>query len=100
MRDAALQPGIVGAHCNKGLLILDGMAPQLGSYVLPGNNYHVYAYALFWGAVRLDAARRLAVWHRCLPPTALNSAPVRRVAAGSAGEVLGPRAAARRAGPP
>ena len=64
MRDAALQPEIVGAHCNKGLLILDGMAPQLGSYVLPGNNYHVYDYALFWSAVRRDAERRLGAWHR------------------------------------
>ena len=62
MRDATLQPGAVGAHCSKGLLIIDGMAPQLGSFVLPGNNYHVYDYALFWGAVRRDAQRRLAAW--------------------------------------
>jgi len=47
-----------------GLLILDGLPPQLGSFVLPGNNYHVYDYALFWGAVRADAERRLAQWHR------------------------------------
>jgi hypothetical protein len=40
------------------------MAPQLGSFVLPGNNYHVYDYALFWGAIRRDAERRLAAWHR------------------------------------
>ena len=33
-------------------------------YVLPGNNYHVYDYALFWGAVRRDAERRLAAWRR------------------------------------
>ena len=64
MRDAALQPGVVGAHCDKGLLILEGMPPQLGSYVLPGNNYHAYDYALFWGAIRRDAERRLAAWHR------------------------------------
>jgi hypothetical protein len=64
MGDASLQPGVAGAHCSKGLLILDGMPPQLGSYVLPGNNYHVYDYALFWGAVRRDAERRLAAWHR------------------------------------
>jgi hypothetical protein len=31
--------------------------------VLPGNNYHVYDYALFWGAIRRDAERRLAAWH-------------------------------------
>jgi hypothetical protein len=64
MQSAALQPGIVGAHCDKGLLILDGIPPQLGSFVLPGNNYHVYDYALFWGAIRRDAERRLAAWHR------------------------------------
>ena len=36
----------------------------LGPYVLPGNNYHVYDYALFWGAIRRDAERRLAAWRR------------------------------------
>jgi len=64
MRSATLQAGAIGAHCEKGLLILDGAAPQLGSYVLPGNNYHVYDYALFWGSIRRDAERRLAAWHR------------------------------------
>jgi len=64
MGSATLQPGAVGAHCRAGLLILDGIPPQLGSFVLPGNNYHVYDYALFWGAVRRDAARRLAAWQR------------------------------------
>jgi hypothetical protein len=61
---ATLQPGAVGAHCDKGLLILDGSIPPLGPYVLPGNNYHVYDYALFWAAIRLDAERRLAAWRR------------------------------------
>jgi len=56
--------GAVGAHCEKGLLILDGRIPPLGPYVMPGNNYHVYDYALFWGAIRRDAERRLAAWHR------------------------------------
>lgn len=59
MTNATLLVGAVGAHCNKGLLILDGTRPALGSYMLPGNNYHVYDYSLFWGAVRRDAARRL-----------------------------------------
>jgi hypothetical protein len=61
---ARLEPGIVGAHCDRGLLILDGQIPPLGPYVLPGNNYHVYDYALFWGAVRRDSERRLAAWRR------------------------------------
>jgi hypothetical protein len=61
---AKIEPGVVGAHCDKGLLILDGVIPPLGPYVLPGNNYHVYDYALFWGAIRRDAERRLAAWRR------------------------------------
>lgn len=64
LRSATVQSGIVGAHCHNGLLLLDGMVPPLGPYVLPGNNYHVYDYALFWGAIRRDAERRLAAWHR------------------------------------
>jgi hypothetical protein len=52
----------VGAHCDKGLLMLDGEIPNLGPFVLPGNNYHVYDYALFWGAVARDAMRRAAAW--------------------------------------
>jgi hypothetical protein len=61
---AALLPAAVGAHCDDGLLIVDGEVPPLGPYVLPGNNYHVYDFALFWGAVRRDAERRLAAWQR------------------------------------
>jgi hypothetical protein len=59
---AALDPGKVGARCDHGLLIIGGEIPALGPYVLPGNNYHVYDYALFWGAIRRDAERRLGAW--------------------------------------
>jgi pimeloyl-ACP methyl ester carboxylesterase len=62
LRSAKLVPGEVGAHCDKGLLMIDGSIPPLGPYVLPGNNYHVYDYALFWGAIRRDAERRLGAW--------------------------------------
>jgi len=55
-------PGMVGARCEgRGFLMLDG-APRLGTYVLPGNNYHVYDYPLFWANIRADAARRLVAW--------------------------------------
>ena len=60
---ATLVKGAVGAHCMSGFLMLDGKPPSLGPYVLPGNNYHVYDYALFWGAIRQDAERRLNAWH-------------------------------------
>lgn len=59
---ATLEPARVGSRCDKGLLIIGGDIPPLGPYVLPGNNYHVYDYALFWGAIRRDAERRLAAW--------------------------------------
>jgi DUF3089 family protein len=64
LKAATLLSGSVGAHCDKGLLILDGQIPALGTFVLPGNNYHVYDYALFWGSIRRDAERRLARWKR------------------------------------
>jgi len=31
---------------------------------LPGNNFHVYDYALFWGSIRADAARRVSAWNK------------------------------------
>ena len=61
---ANLEAGKVGAHCDSGLLLLDGEVPALGPFVLPGNNYHVYDFALFWAAIRQDAERRLAAWPR------------------------------------
>jgi hypothetical protein len=64
LADATLAPGQVGGHCDRGFLLLDGPIPAMGPYVLPGNNYHVYDYALFWGAVRRDAERRLAAWRQ------------------------------------
>ena len=64
LTSAKLVVGQVGAHCDKGLLMLDGEIPPLGPFALPGNNYHVYDYALFWAAVRNDSERRLRTWHR------------------------------------
>ena len=52
-------PG-VPARCDvRGFLLIGGEAPELGPYVLPGNNYHVYDYALFWENLRSDAAARV-----------------------------------------
>ena len=59
---ASLEPGRVGARCDNGFLLIDGDIPNLGPYVLPGNNYHVYDYALFWGSIRADAEQRMAAW--------------------------------------
>lgn len=62
LRSAKISYDAIGARCDKGLLIIGGDLPDLGPYVLPGNNYHVYDYALFWGAIRRDASRRF--WAR------------------------------------
>ncbi|MBS0255478.1 MAG: DUF3089 domain-containing protein [Proteobacteria bacterium] len=53
---------LVPARCSPDGLLLIGPAPALGPLVLPGNNYHVYDVALFWGNVRADMARRVAAW--------------------------------------
>jgi len=61
---ARIERNAIGARCDKGFLIIDGDIPDMGPYVLPGNNYHVYDYALFWGSIRADAERRLATWQK------------------------------------
>lgn len=62
LSNATLEAGRVAARCDgRGFLML-GDAPDLGNYVLPGNNYHVYDYSLFWANVRQDAVRRLAAF--------------------------------------
>jgi len=62
LSDATIVAGRVGARCEGGFLLIGNEPPPLGPYVLPGNNYHVFDYALFWANVRADAARRLATF--------------------------------------
>ena len=60
---ATLEPGKVGARCGgRGFLLIGDATALAWQYVLPGNNYHVYDYSLFWQNVRDDAARRFAAW--------------------------------------
>lgn len=59
-----LAPG-VPARCDaRGFLLIGRDVPELGSYVLPGNNYHVYDYALFWANIRADAEARVTSFLR------------------------------------
>ena len=70
---ADLMPGLVPARCTPEGLLLIGEAPAgFDTYVLPGNNYHVYDYALFWANIRDDAARRLATFQARPPLSAGN----------------------------
>jgi hypothetical protein len=57
-----LVAGAVGAHCGKRGLLLISNPPDMGPYVLPGNNYHVYDIPLFWENLRMDVARRMRTW--------------------------------------
>ena len=62
LSDATVVAGAVPARCGGGVLLIGTEPPNLGPYVLPGNNYHVFDYALFWANVRADVARRLAAF--------------------------------------
>jgi len=70
LSSATIEPGQVAARCDSRGILLIGNPPSLGSYVLPGNNYHVYDYSLFWANVRADAARRLATFDPSTPAPA------------------------------
>lgn len=62
MEKGELQPALVPARCDKRGLLLIGPPPEMGSYVLPGNNYHVYDLPLFWANTKADVARRVDAW--------------------------------------
>src|SRR3546814_6896308 len=55
-------PGIVPARCDTSGVLMIGEPVDMGPFTLPGNNYHVYDYALFWADVREDARQRLAAF--------------------------------------
>ncbi len=54
--------GAVPARCDERGLLLIGDPPELGPFVLPGNNYHVYDIPLFWANLRQDVKHRIAAW--------------------------------------
>lgn len=54
--------GAVPARCDTSGLLLIGDPPDLGPYVLPGENYHVYDIPLFWVNLQQDVVRRVSSW--------------------------------------
>jgi hypothetical protein len=59
-----ITPG-VPARCDSNGLLLIGEAPTgYPAYVMPGNNFHVFDYPLFWASVRADVAARAAAWQK------------------------------------
>ncbi|KQN09538.1 hypothetical protein ASE85_00835 [Sphingobium sp. Leaf26] len=57
-----LVTGVVPARCDTSGVLMIGEPVDMGPFTLPGNNYHVYDYSLFWGNVRQDAQKRLAAF--------------------------------------
>ena len=64
LSNGKLTPGLVPARCDERGLLLIGPPPEMGPFVLPGNNYHVYDVALFWRNLRADFARRATAWRK------------------------------------
>ncbi len=63
LKDGTLEVGTIPARCDpRGFLLIGAPPKDIKSYVLPGNNYHVFDYSLFWSNIRADAARRLAAY--------------------------------------
>ncbi len=62
LASATLRPGAIPARCDASGLLLIGDPPDLGPFVLPGNNYHVYDIMLFWQNLREDVRGRVAAW--------------------------------------
>ncbi|MCL6250672.1 DUF3089 domain-containing protein [Altererythrobacter sp. KTW20L] len=54
--------GAVPARCDARGLLLIGDPPEMGSYVLPVSNYHVYDIPLFWANLQADVVRRVGAW--------------------------------------
>ena len=63
LKTGTFETGRIPARCaGRGFLMIGAPPEGIGRYVLPGNNYHVFDYSLFWANVRADAARRLATF--------------------------------------
>lgn len=61
-KTGTLIPRQVPARCDSRGLLLIGDPPEMGEYVLPGNNYHVYDIPLFWSNIQEGVVRRVNGW--------------------------------------
>lgn len=62
MDKGSLVPAMVPARCAPSGILLIGAPPEMGAFVLPGNNYHVYDLPLFWANTKADVNRRADAW--------------------------------------
>lgn len=64
LENGAIKPGLVGARCDGQGILRIGQGPEIGPFVLPEGNYHVYDVPLYWANLRADFVRRSAAWQK------------------------------------
>ena len=62
LKEGTIKPALVGARCDDQGILRIGSGPDMGPYVLPDGNYHVYDVPLFWSNLRADFIRRAKAW--------------------------------------
>lgn len=62
LKEGTIKPALVGARCDDQGILRIGSGPEMGPYVLPDGNYHVYDVPLFWSNLRADFIRRAKAW--------------------------------------
>jgi pimeloyl-ACP methyl ester carboxylesterase len=59
LTDGTIERGKIGARCaGQGWLSVGAPPEGYSAYILPGNNYHVFDFGMFWANVRADADAR------------------------------------------
>lgn len=62
LQHGVIKPALVGARCDAQGILRIGSGPEMGPFILPGGNYHVYDVPLYWTNLRADFVRRAAAW--------------------------------------
>lgn len=62
LENGTMKAGLVGARCSADGILRIGAEPEMGPFVLPEGNYHVYDVPLYWANLRADLIRRTAAW--------------------------------------
>lgn len=63
--NADLRGQLIPARCVAPGLLSIGQSPEgFGGAILPGGNFHVFDYALFWANIRADAEARTAAFRK------------------------------------
>lgn len=76
-----LTPGVAAAKCDeRGFLIIGPPPERMTRYILPGNNFHVFDFSLFWANIRADVLSRLAAYPNPLDKDADTPEPTKTAA--------------------